>query len=877
MTEKSRYIIGIDLGTTNSAVSFIETDVEKNPGLSAQPFFLPQVSGLGTIVEQSTLPSICYLFNEEEKAVHQEGLPWENVAADYLVGVGALEMGLKKPHQLVQSAKSWLSYRHIGKEEKILPFNPDLGKGRISAVEATTRILRHIRAAWDFRYPQHTMDEQEVVCTVPASFDEVARGLTAKAAQDAGLGKVVLLEEPQAAFYSWIAANKEFAKEHFTEEKSIVVVDVGGGTTDFSIIDVAREGKTFSFSRQAVGRHLLLGGDNMDALLAAKIEQLLLLDDQSAELWPQLCLEARRVKEELLGKGQKTSTAVVMGRGASLVKGAKKCTLDQKEVEHLLVSELFCPVAFTEELQKPSGLRGMGLPYEAEPKITKHLAAFLRQHNCQPDFVLFNGSTFQAPVFQESILHSLRSWFPEKKIASLPGQALDLAVSKGAAFFARAERGIGAKISSGIPRTLYLQLGGELQRAVCVLAKGMEQGSSVTIEKTFFLQPNTPVSFSLLFSDTRLQDKPGDLVVVDQEQMQPFSPIHTVLQYGKKTTEPIEACLQAFYTTLGTVELFLSSVHSSHRWRLEYDPELVVNTGVRQEQTVDAQLLESAKKVLIDLFAAKTDPSTIFSRLEEILEEKRYEWSTAICRSLCRTVLECAESRKRSEAIEQRWWHLVGFLLRPGYGYPLDEHQIKQVWKVFLAEPKNIASQVRLQQCIAWRRIAGGLGTGQQKRLAAHLFPKKNFSSKSSRENYVLQEKIRAISSFERLSIDEKFSMGELILHQLEQKPNQPALSWGLARLAARQMVYGSLHHVIPAKKVHSWVERLLKLPEAVAAYPLALLAQDVDYRGLNLPSHLCKKIVSMIPKEIAESVSSWDPSEQQGRLGDSLPPGIML
>ena len=496
-----RYIIGIDLGTTNSCAAYVDTH---NPQQPIQPFRIPQLKDAGYIEAQATLPSFCYLAAPHEWPARSLDLPWK-ANKDYFVGTFALVQGSKVPTRLVQSAKSWLCHTAANRRDKILPFEAADDGQRLSPVEASARYLAHIKEAWNYTMaagdPEAEFQEQEIILTVPASFDEVARTLTLEAARLAGLQRMTLLEEPQAAFYCWISHHEKTWQETLKAGDNILVCDVGGGTTDFSLIEVVAKGDGLAFQRMAVGDHLLLGGDNMDAALAHAFEAKL-PSECSSQQWAQLRHLAREAKEMLLSsKAPSTHRLQLQGSGSNVIKGSASLEVSRAEVQELLENGFFGHYSWEDalKLRKGSALRTMGLPYEEEPSIVKHLAHFLHQAGSKkPDYVLFNGGAMKPQAFRQALMNALKTWFPDKVPQELESYSLDLAVSRGAAYYGKARRGAGICIGGGAARGYYLAIDVQGQsKALTLLPRGSEEGSTYEPEQTFWVIPNTPVIFPL--------------------------------------------------------------------------------------------------------------------------------------------------------------------------------------------------------------------------------------------------------------------------------------------------------------------------------------------------------------------------------------------
>ncbi|MCC5831606.1 MAG: Hsp70 family protein [Chlamydiales bacterium] len=854
------YYIGIDLGTTNSAVAYSD-------GGALKLFRIPQLTASGMIEPLPTLPSFCYLADPSE-------LP----GSDFAVGEWAREQGAKTPTRLIQSAKSWLACAAASRKEKILPFEAADEKRRLSPVEASANYLRHIREAWNEAFPGAIIEEQDVSLTVPASFDEVARALTVEAARMAGIPHLTLLEEPQAAFYNWL----EEHQNTFDEGETILVCDVGGGTTDFSLIEVTSDG----FRRMAVGKHLLLGGDNMDAALCHYLETRL-HEELDRTQWLSLRHQTRVAKEAILKgeKREKRASIWIPGKGSQVVGGGKGVELTAEEVESILLEGFFGLYDFDEarRLARGSGIRQMGLPYEREPSITKHLAAFLSRSS-KPTYLLFNGGSMKPLAFQNRIKQSIDRWFPEgNPVEVLPSSTFDLAVARGAAYFGKARSGAGFRIGGGIPRGYYLEI--DAGRVVTLLPRGTEKVSS---EETFSLLPNTPVSFQLYHSHTRLGDEPGSILPCEEEEMTPLPPIQTVLRFGSSHQERIPVKLSIELTEIGTLELWLSSQISEHKWKLEFQMDGYTKEERLDDETYDTAFLEPAKQALIDAFAVggQAKLKVLMPTLESVIERPRNEWSPSILRGLFEPLLAQQEKRTLAPSYESRFWNLAGFLLRPGRGYPLDDYRIRELWKLILSDSKKGAvEEVQIQKWICYRRIAPGLSKGQQMQIFSELFPlvydkKKRRLIVKRKGGYAYTEQMRVLAALELVDTPLKVRLGEALVERIVCGNGESCDFWALGRIGARALLYGSAAHVIAPNICEEWIARLTKISDPQLAFPLSLLARKTDCRALNLSSATVEKVkihlgdsdLSLLTHEGGLTLQ-----QQEKCFGDTLPHGLLL
>src|SRR5882724_1993615 len=553
--------LGIDLGTTNSALAYIDsTDEADYPTIRVLQ--IPQYVAAGRVEARRTLPSFLFLGDQT------------------YVGAFAREQGALVPTKSVHSAKSWLSNPAVDRTAKILPWDAQEGGRVLSPVEASSRILQHLADAWQ-KQQGSAISEHKVVLTVPASFDEEARELTVAAAREAGIENLTLLEEPAAAFYSWIANDLSRSQKSLFDGQTVLVCDVGGGTSDFTLMRVARENDSIDFTRTAVGKHLLLGGDNLDLTLAwlveAKLGKTLSIRQRSG-----LRRQCAAAKERLLADPTLASAEItVLGGGSSLVGGTLKTEILREEVLELALDGFLpmCELTDRPKEEERSPFRELGLPYVSDPAVTRHLAAFLASAgDAVPDAILFNGGFFIPDILRQRVADVLEHWYGRRPLI-LDNRDLDLAVAVGAAYYSYVRStGQGLLVRGGLPRAYFIGLGGdgEQLRTLCLVPRGSEEGSTVEIDPgNLQLVANKPVSFRLYSSRTRTEDQPGDVVEFPRESQdgEPHlhAPLNAVLRFGKAGERLVPVKLGAKLTEVGTLEIWADSKETEHRWRLQFE------------------------------------------------------------------------------------------------------------------------------------------------------------------------------------------------------------------------------------------------------------------------------------------------------------------
>ena len=602
-----RYSVGIDLGTTHCVLSYADITDSEDGEFSQQVMAIPQLTSPGVVEESYQLPSFLYQAHEAELAAGSTALPW-SAKPDYLVGEIARNLGSKTPIRLVSSAKSWLCHAGVDCKSPILPPDAPEEVERVSPFQATTAYLQHLCDTWQNQHPDAPLAEQDLVITVPASFDPAARELTVESARAVGLEQAILLEEPQAALYSWIEKSQGDWRKQATCGDIILVIDVGGGTTDLSLIAVTEQNGNLELTRVAVGDHILLGGDNMDLALAYTVKAKLEKDGKRLEPWQvqALTLGCRDAKEKIFTTPTIDNIPlVVANRGSSLLSGNLRTELTRDEVNRVLVEGFLPKVAASDRpvSRTRTGLRTAGLPYAQDAAITRHLAAFLaKQQNATDDLkdinlpahatflhptaVLFNGGVLKAGALAERLMDVLNSWLvaeqaPEARL--LAGADLDLAVARGAAYYGFVRKGKGVRIKGGTAAAYYVGIESAMPavpglapeiEALCIAPFGMEEGTREELpDDEFGLVIGEPVRFRFFASNIRREDKVGTrLDYWTDEELSELDEIEVTLPVeGRRPGEVVPVHLCAAVTEVGTLELQAVSQKDSGRWKIEFD------------------------------------------------------------------------------------------------------------------------------------------------------------------------------------------------------------------------------------------------------------------------------------------------------------------
>lgn len=934
----SRYVVGIDLGTTNCAVAFVDSQAGGQRDWQVETFLIPQWVDWGQVERRATLPSFHFELPSDLAGSLSGGLPWEaavgDEAPDYAVGVLARDAGMQSPARRIASAKSWLSHAGVDRSAALLPWQGDPDVPRHSPVEISARYLAHIRAAWDSAHPDEPLAHQDVVLTLPASFDEVARELTVAAARQAGLSRVYLIEEPQAAFYAWINRHRDDWNTRVGAGQMILVCDIGGGTSDFTLIRVRPAGDSgdqVQFHRVAVGKHLILGGDNLDLALARFAESKLIgsgdvgtTSNSGQQLsprdWDRLTQACRVAKETMLSQSRPESLTITLpGDGKRLIGGARNVEITAAEVEQILVDGFFPSVARD---AKPSagqsGFREFGLPYAQDPAITRHLADFLATHArsgldesdatsaTRPELVLFNGGVMSAERLRGRLIDSIADWFGEGtdwRPEQLDAEQLDLAVAHGAAYFGMVRRGLGVRIAANLGRSYFIQVAQTPPETMCLVPGSAQPGDRFAPPQVLRLHLGEPVQFPLWVSSTRLADAPGDLIPIDRAELSPLPPIRTVLVRGRqKTAQAIDVRMEAELSEIGTLGLYCAEAVGSQRWRLEFDIRSTLQTD-REAHVgsgeslgiVDADTLAACEAVVRSAFdrsagaSATAGPGAVAKKLKAVAGMDRSQWPPSLLRGIWHALMDVIDGRRLSPAHETRWLNLVGYCLRPGYGMAVDDWRVSEVWRRVHGKLVFPTPGSRTESLILWRRIAGGMTAGQQEQLVAPLLG--SLGSKSQRtEPHEAAELWRMVGSLEWIAAAHKSQLATAALAELERKRAagyRDALLWAIGRLCSRQPIYGPLNTVVPAAVAEEVLQTLLADDSELAVRQLAVmqLAQQTGDRYRDLEDASREHAVKWLERtgaaehyvQLVREGGSPTAEDETALFGESLPLGIRL
>jgi molecular chaperone DnaK (HSP70) len=951
-------LVGIDLGTTNTVLAHAVLDHSAPGSRQVETFAIEQLVAPGEVAPSALLPSARYHPAPGELAAGALQLPWPALqdpggVPDAVVGRLARMLGAATPGRLVASAKSWLSHPGVDRTAPILPWGAPDDVPKISPLAASASYLAYLRAAWDARHPDRPLARQDVVLTVPASFDEGARALTLEAARLAGLPTLRLLEEPQAALYDWLHRHRDTLSQELAGTRLVLVADVGGGTTDFSLVKVEVEDGSPKLTRIGVGNHLILGGDNMDLALAHLVESRLAAQEGqqhqatrlSAARLAQLTERCRAAKEQLLASNGPEQVGVTMlGAGSRLVGASRSAPLTREDVARIVLDGFF-PRNESQEGAKRAraGIVEFGLPYASDAAITRHLADFLRQHAQAarealgiddddaatdagtlpvPDTLLLNGGVFRGTALAQRLADVLSAW-RGAPIRVLHNLDPDVAVARGAVAYALARQGLAPGIESGSARSYFLLLDdastANRLRAVCLLPRGEKPGVEVRLaQRSFALRLGRPVRFHLVSATSDPQGqppRPGDLVELDPLEVVRLPAIATVLRAqapDAKTEMAVQ--LAASLSEVGTLDVHcVAEDGSGQRWQLEFQLRGADHdtAGDDADGAALPARLDDALQHIDRIFGARNQQveSREVRQLRGTLEHllgSRDRWETPLLRRLFDALMERAKGRRRSAEHERVWLNLTGWCLRPGFGDPLDEWRIEQLWTLFGTGVQHHKDrQARAEWWTLWRRVAGGLSTEAQLRLLDDFaFNLQAEPADRAKRPVTLvdgseDDMLRLGASLERIPSAYKVEIGDWLLQQITAIPSMPKPDaktaatyarylWAMARVGARQSLQSSAHEVATIAAAERWLEILLQLDWKriePAGFAAAHIARKTGDRSRDIGEALRQQVLHKLAASgapanwaaMVREVVELDQASATRMFGDALPPGLKL
>lgn len=910
MNNKSAlYHIGIDLGTTHTVVVYARTG-QKNAAIEI--FEIQQLVAPGEVATQNLLPSVRY--HPAEGELSDADLVYSPAGEKVVIGAAARVLSAKTQGRFVSSAKSWLSHPSIDHTAAILPWGSADDVLKVSPLEASASYLKHIRLVWNHQFPDQLFEQQNVVITVPASFDEAARSLTLEAAKIAGLHYIRLLEEPQAVCYDWLRRHSNNLKDTLGNIKLLLVCDVGGGTTDLTLIKIDHSAHEPQLTRIGVGDHLMLGGDNIDLALAHLAESRLSTDNKklSAADLSHLLEQCRIAKERLLADdAPEQHNVTLLGGGAKLIGGSRSVSLYRDEVQKIALDGFF-PLSSLTDLpdKKRSGVVEFGLPYASEPAISKHIAAFLNTHKqaaqnalaCEtivPDALLLNGGVFRSEPITQRTIDLISSW-RDTPATLLDNLHPELSVAYGAVSYGIAREHKKTKIGGGASRSYFLLIGADKdQQGVCILPRGSEEGNEIILkDQQFSLRLGQPVSFHLVSLTGGNKYKAGDMTSINDD-FHPLPPLAVAFdQQANQTSAEVIVQLSVSLSEVGTLQIQCVSVKNPlQRWGVQFQIRKNQAPAIAKELPKNFNQAVTQIEAIFGSKSKNINPKAVKSLradLEKLLG-LRSDWSSHLLRELFTVLLGVRKNHRRSANHERVWLSLIGYCLRPGFGYQLDNWRIEQLWKVYSHQIQFVnETQNWSEWWTLWRRISGGLDTEAQELvfndLAKYLNPASarqgNTAKQSKQRGY--DDMVRLAAVLERLPIAQKIQLGEWLLKRLQKASESTQTWWAVGRVGARVPFHASTHFVVPSEIVSIWLQQILtvdwkKTPQA--GFAATLITRMSGDRARDIAPELRAKVIEKLKTskapgswlEMLETVKQLDASEEKQIFGESLPPGLTL
>ncbi len=931
MAPSPRYCIGIDLGTTNSVLSYVDLKQTQN---GSQVLAIQQWDQAGSLVQRQELPSFAYspTTAEHPRFIADDGCVPDPIN-NWIPGLHGRNQMAFNPGRVIHSAKSWLCHNDIDRTSAILPWQSEeiSDEEKLSPVDASALYLKWLQQVWDrTMLPNHAdalFADQHIVITVPASFDEAAQELTLLAAEKAGYpSQLRLIEEPQAAFYFWLGKDQHLSQLHDLLDASprtsvkVLVCDIGGGTTDLSLFEACAEKSAttgLNLKRLAVSDHLLLGGDNIDLTLAYLLEQKLTHGKKklTGRQWNQLLVQARDLKERILGGEESLSTIdsdsefsiTLSGSGAGMFASTLSTTISAAEVQHCVLDGFFplCDAQDRPQI-KTSGLKEWGLPYASDSGISRHLAAFL--DNQHVDAILFNGGSV-TPLLLRNRLHQLIcSWQADAPPVVLHNEAISMAVARGAARYGwiLQQQTTENRIAGGHAHALYLEVvSGKKKKErslVCILPKGMEAGNTTHINQAEFdLIVNQPAQFQCCYSARRNQDLAGAIIPWNKNDFHPLPPLQTAIHLAADrpavANNRLRVTLEATLNELGLLQLYCVEKQGDGRWRLDFN----LRKGVDDDHSPTTapspfkadEKARLAAPFIQAVFAKKKDPNLPEVKPKQLLKQleqklgSRDSWSSTTLRSLWPELAVGMTRKTRSLEHEGAWLYLAGFTLRPGYGVQRDDSRIEELWRLFslgMSFPKE--KRIQSHWYLLWRRIAGGLSNSRQEQILNKIIVLLRSSGDSVPEMVYLAGALERISTETKVELIRLFSQA-LLKDRIRHKA--PYI-WALGRLLSRTPLYAGVNSIVHPRHVTTLFDKVSGFdwqcePWKGLAGLFALAARCTEQRDIDIDDETQRKIsAKMRETKVAielirpiENFIAISNEDREVQFGESLPAGLIL
>ncbi|MDD3146818.1 MAG: Hsp70 family protein [Candidatus Riflebacteria bacterium] len=906
----SRFIIGIDLGTTQCALSYVDLE-DKN--LKVRNLEISQLVSGGMIESLPTLPSVIYLC-EEGREVNR---PTWMTQKDFIIGAYAKELGFEIPGRFVHSSKSWLCHPRAERQSPILPWQSEVSESKISPVEAATEYLSYMISLWDATIG--SQDEsfaflrQKVIVTVPASFDPSARNLTLEAIEKAGIKSVSLIEEPQAAFYDYLQRNPKTMVGELKGVDTVLVIDIGGGTTDFSLIKISwsNDRDYPEFARLAVGPHLLIGGDNLDLALARRVEAEFKHRGRklAGKQWLTLLTQSHTVKEQVLSEELSGKVAFnLAGSGSKVLAGAAKISLESEDIKKTLIDGFF-PLVGADEMPDEDntlGLSEAGLPFTRDAAVTRHLASFLRENDVKPDAILFNGGTMKADCLRNRLFEVLSLWRgAEPRVLENPHPTL--AVAAGAAYYGLVTLGLGQKIQSGNPVSVYLGIGTAKssgggrhvpEQLMCILPKGSEAEKDYHMAgKTLGIDLSRDSAFYLFYTPTPPKaEESGRLIKFNSRRYLSLPPciLKARTSKGEKQVE-----IRVRLRETGYLQIFCEEIGGSFSQELRFDlgeseksSKGAADAPAKRRVPLTATQLKKIDQLLDSAFAGKIEFNIVFKELEGIIGSSRTNWDAEMLRQLFDLFIVREDEFRSCQGSLVLWFRLLGFCLRPGFGVQGDIARVDRLWQMIDDKHDHSNAEFWSELWIMWKRIAPGLSHERQEALKSRLEPvlfQTRRRDKKEREigQHERNQLWRLLGHLERISVAEKERIGWWIIKAPTSYGVDAVALSTLARLGARELAYAPDSALVGQAVANAWVEQLLKKAIPGNSYldtALREIGRKTGDRLVQIDDLLRKSILDIFKKKLRKKAFiqpllkavRLEEKDLAELVGESLPSGFV-
>lgn len=904
--QDSSFVIGIDLGTTQCALSYIGL-TEKKPVIKVLP--VKQHVENGQIEELSTLLSAIYIDEQQNPA--PEG-NWSH-KSKYVLGVRAQELGKKIPSRYVHSSKSWLCHPKAVGTSPILPWQSESITDKISPVQAGAMLVKHLIHIWNNKFCEqneaYDFYRQKIVVTVPASFDPSARNYTLEAIKEAGATNVMLLEEPQAVFYDYLHKNSQEVTTQLKAVETVLVIDIGGGTTDFSLIKISwqKDSEYPEFTRLAVGPHLLIGGDNLDMALARNAEMLFKHKGHRirASQWQALLHQCRVVKEKVLSEEITDKvTFTISGAGKKVLAGTAKVEMSVDKIMEILI-EGFFPVADVND--KPehlhqTGISEAGLPFTRDIRITRHLANFLSENDIVPDAVLFNGGTMKANQIKQRITEILSLW-KNTELKVLDNPQPTLAVSSGAACYAMADLGLKQRIESTCPVSLYLGIGSSNNKqkhtpaqVVCILQRGSKPEITHELDNnTFGIDLSRDCAFYMYYTPSPPKSEhPGRQVRFNQKRYLPLPPC-TIKAKTAKGEKQVKLSVKLRET--GYLEMFCNEIDGNFSHELKFDIATAPQKTDLQNKSqklipISKSQFKKITQIPDQILRNEIEPDKIFKKLEEILESSRNTWDAHRLRQIFDIFSKEQKTFFDDERKMSMWFRVLGFCLRPGYGVEGDPSRVDFIWQMTDLEQKFENNELRSDWWVLLKRLSPGLSLERQialfERAKTLLFPTKKTGSRIIKVSKHERGQLwRLIGNLERIPVEFKENLGDIIVKSGQSYGIDALAMYTLGRLGARELAYAPETAMVSQKVVENWTQTLLRRANPGHSYldwAMREIARKTGDRMVQVDDLIRKKVHEVL-KQKSHKKQFLQPllkvrvfnSESIGELiGETLPSGFI-